>query len=106
MFVRKNKGLELTKPGLILYQQSKGLFSNLDDIVTSVKAEAKSYRGTIRIGALPSCMPFVIKTIKDYKLKYSEVELSLRTDTPAVLLEELEKGNIDTFFSQFYPKKN
>lgn len=105
LFVRKNKGLELTKPGLILYQQSKGLFSNLDDIIASVKAESKSYRGTIRIGALPSCMPFVIKTIKSYKARYSEVDLSLRTDTPSVLLEELEKGNIDIVFLRSFIQK-
>ncbi len=105
LFVRKNKGLELTKPGLILYQQSKGLFSNLDDILASVKAEAKSYRGTIKIGALRSCMPFVIKIIKAYRQLYPEVELVLRSDTPAVLLEELERGNMSVIFLRSFIQK-
>ena len=106
LFVRKNKGLELTAPGLTLYQQTKGLFTNLDDIIASVKSEAKSYRGTIKIGAIPSCMPFVIRNIKAYRVLYPEVNLELRTDTPSVLLEELERGNLSIIFLRsFIPKK-
>ena len=106
LFIRKNKGLELTAPGLILYRQTKGLFTNLDDIIASVKSEAESYRGTIKIGAIPSCMPFLIRNIKTYKLQYPEVNLELRTDTPSVLLEELERGNLSVIFLRsFIPKK-
>jgi len=98
LFIRKNKGLELTAPGIILYRQSKDLFTNLDSILANVKDEATSFRGTIKIGTTYSGTPFLIKKLKAFKTKYPEVNINLRTDTPNVLLDELEQGNLSIIF--------
>lgn len=102
LFVRRNKGLELTGPGLILYRATKDLFTNLDDVISSVKDESNSYRGTIKLGTIHSGMPYLIEKITAYKKKYPEVNIHLRTDTPYALLDELERGNLNVIFLRNY----
>lgn len=98
LFIRKNKGLELTEPGLMLYRHVKDLFTNIDAIMTNVKEEAHSFRGTIKLGSIPSGMPFLIEKLKFFKNKYPDVNINLRTDTPNMLLDELERGNLNAIF--------
>lgn len=98
LFIRKNHGLELTDPGIILYRQAKDLFVNLDAIAANVKDEASSYKGTLKLGSVFSGMPFLIKNINMFKAKYPEVHIQLQTDTPDVLLDQLENGQLSAIF--------
>ncbi len=98
LFVRKNKGLELTEPGLILQRHAKELLGNVDALLSNVKEEAHSFRGTLKLGVIPSGMPYLMEKLKIYKKKYPAISLHLRSDTPDVLLEELEKGNLHAVF--------
>jgi len=98
LFIRKNRGLELTGPGLILYRQTKDLFANIDAIMANVKDEAASFRGSLKLGAIYSGMPFLIKKISLFKAKYPEVQIQIQTDTPDVLLKKLESGQLSAIF--------
>jgi len=98
LFIRKSRGLELTGPGLILYRQTKDLFANIDAIVNNVKEEASSFRGTLKLGSIYSGMPFLIKKINIFKRKYPEVQVRIQTDTPDVLLQKLETGQLSAIF--------
>ena len=66
LFLRTNKGVELTEAGRSLYQQSQQVFQGLRAIVDSVRDVDAGLRGVLKIGIIYSDIPAVLGRLKEY----------------------------------------
>ena len=98
LFLRTNKGVELTEAGRSLYQQSQHVFQNLRTIVDSVRDVNAGLRGMLKIGIIYSNIPVVLERLKEYDRQYPQVELYIRLGSPADLMEDLSRGNLHVLF--------
>ena len=98
LFLRTNRGVELTEAGRSLYQQSQQVFQGLRTIVDSVRDVDAGLRGVLKIGIVYSDVPAVLGRLKEYRQRYPQVELYIRLGSPADLMEDLSRGNLHVLF--------
>ena len=66
LFLRTNKGVELTEAGRSLYQQSQHMFQNFRMMVDSVRDVDAGVRGLLKVGVVYSNTPVVLNYLKAY----------------------------------------
>jgi DNA-binding transcriptional LysR family regulator len=98
LFLRTNKGVELTEAGRSLYQQSQHLFQNFRAMVDSVRDINTGLRGVLKIGTIYSDTHIVLDKLQTYHEQYPQVELYIRLGAPKDLLEDLNKGELHVLF--------
>lgn len=98
LFLRNNKGVELTEAGKSLYRQSQNLFQNFRIMVDSVRDIGSGVRGTLKIGTVYSNVPLVLPHLKQYHEQFPEVELYFRLGSPKDLLQDLSRGELHVLF--------
>lgn len=98
LFLRNNKGVELTEAGRSLYQQSQHMFQNFRMMVDSVRDINAGLRGVLKVGVIYSNIPVVMDCLKEYHEQYPLVELYIRTGAPSDLLNDLNKGDLHVLF--------
>lgn len=98
LFLRTNKGIELTEAGRSLYQQSQHLFQNLRTMVDSVRDVDAGLRGTVKLGLIFSNTAMVLSIVNQFHQAYPQVELYIRLGSPDDLLDDLERGRLHVLF--------
>jgi len=98
LFLRNNKGIELTEAGRCLYQQSQQMFQDLRSMADSVRDVDAGLRGQLKIGIVYSDIPVVLEHLKEYHDAYPQVELYIRLGSPGDLLEDLDRGRLHVLF--------
>lgn len=98
LFLRNNKGVELTEAGRSLYQQSQHMFQNFRMMIESVRDVNEGFRGILKVGIIYSNIPIVMDYLREYHAKYPRVELYVRLGSPKDLLDDLNKGNLHVLF--------
>lgn len=98
LFLRTNKGVELTEAGRSLYQQSQNLFQDMRTIVDSVRDINAGMRGLLKIGMIYSNISIALQYLKEFRAQYPQVELYVRLGSPGDLLEDLNKGDLHLLF--------
>ena len=98
LFLRTNKGVDLTEAGRSLYQQSQHMFQNFRMMVDSVRDVDAGVRGLLKVGVVYSNTPVVLNYLKAYHKEYPQVELYIRVGAPGDLLDDLNKGNLHVLF--------
>ena len=106
LFLRPNKGVELTEAGSSLYQQSQQVFQSLRTIVDSVRDVDAGLRGMLKIGVIYSDIPAVLERLKEYHRRYPQVELYIRLGAPADLMEDLSRGALHVLFLRSTSEKS
>lgn len=96
LFIRSNKGMELTKEGEMFFDYIKGAL----DLITSAENEFTSFKnldkGTVRIGISTTLTKLVLMdTIEEFHKLYPNVEINIVNGLTNNLLLDLEKGKID-----------
>lgn len=98
LFVRSNRGMELTPAGKILLGYAREILNLLGEAEKSVQAEDKP-RGQLRIGAIEStAAAYLPERLADYYARYPEVNLSLNTGNSSVLMQQVVNREIDGAF--------
>ncbi len=96
LFLRSNKGMELTSEGKMFYDYVKGaleLINNAENEFTSFKDLTK---GEIKIGASTTLTKIVLMdAIKEFHKDYPNINISITNDLTNNLLIDLEKGKLD-----------
>ncbi len=96
LFIRSNKGMELTKEGQMFYDYIRGaleLINNAENEFTSYK---KLEKGTIKIGISTSLTKIILMdTIKKYHQDYPNIEINITNDLTTNLINNLQKGKVD-----------
>lgn len=104
LFLRNNKGVELTEAGQSLYQQCQHMFQNLRMMVDSVRDINAGLRGLLKVGIIYSNIPFVMEYLKQYHEAFPQVELYIRLGSPKDLLEDLNRGDLHILFLRSFTK--
>ncbi len=96
LFLRSNKGMELTEEGKMFYEYVKGaleLINNAENEFTSFKDLSK---GEIKIGCSTTLTKLVlIDSLKDFHLDYPNININIANDLTSNLINDLKLGKLD-----------
>ena len=96
LFLRSNKGMELTNEGAMFFDYVKGaleLINNAENEFTSFKDLSK---GEIKIGASTTLTKIVLMdSIKKFHKDYPNININITNDLTSTLINDLEKGKLD-----------
>ena len=96
LFVRSNKGMNLTQEGNMFYEYIKGaleLISNAENELTSFKDLTK---GEIKIGCSTTLTKLVLmNALKEFHQKYPNIKLHIINDLTSHLIKDLKLGKLD-----------
>ena len=96
LFLRSNKGMELTEEGKMFYEYVKGaleLINNAENEFTSFKDLSK---GEVKIGCSTTLTKLVlINALKDFHLDYPNININITNDLTSNLIKDLKVGKLD-----------
>ncbi len=96
LFLRSNKGMELTEEGKMFYEYVKGaleLINNAENEFTSFKDLSK---GKVKIGCSTTLTKLVlINALKDFHLDYPNININITNDLTSNLINDLKLGKLD-----------
>lgn len=96
LFLRSNKGMELTEEGKMFFDYVKGaleLINNAENEFTSFKDLSK---GEIKIGASTTLTKIVLMDkIKKFHNDYENININITNDLTSNLIIDLQKGKLD-----------
>ena len=96
LFLRSNKGMELTEEGKMFYEYIKGaleLINNAENEFTSFKDLTK---GEIKIGCSTTLTRLVLlNALKDFHLDYPNININITNDLTSNLINDLKIGKLD-----------
>lgn len=96
LFIRSNKGMELTSEGKMFYDYVKSaleLINNAENEFTSFKDLSK---GKIKIGASTTLTKMILMdAIKKFHSDYPNIEINITNDLTSNLIIDLQKGKLD-----------
>jgi len=96
LFLRSNKGMELTEEGKMFYEYVKGaleLINNAENEFTSFKDLSK---GEIKIGCSTTLTKLIlIDTLKDFHNEYPNININITNDLTSNLINDLKLGKLD-----------
>ncbi|MCR3955630.1 MAG: LysR family transcriptional regulator [Gudongella sp.] len=96
--------IQLTDAGKELYRHSLDVLSMLNNIPIEIGNLSKLKKGMVRIGIPPIIgSSFFPAVIGSFKAKYPDIDIRLTEVGSKVIIDELEKGNLDVGIVCSYP---
>ncbi len=96
LFLRSNKGMELTEEGKMFYDYVKGaleLINNAENEFTSYKDLSK---GEIKIGCSTTLTKLVLlDAIKNFHKNFPNINIEIKNDLTSNLIQDLKVGKLD-----------
>ena len=96
LFLRSNKGMELTSEGKMFYEYVKGaleLINNAENEFTSFKDLSK---GEVKIGCSTTLTKLILMdALKDFYLDYPNINVNITNDLTSNLINSLKLGKLD-----------
>ena len=96
LFLRSNKGMELTEEGKMFYEYVKGaleLINNAENEFTSFKDLSK---GEVKIGCSTTLTKLVLmNALKEFHLDYPNININITNDLTSNLINDLKLGKLD-----------
>ena len=96
LFLRSNKGMELTEEGKMFYEYVKGaleLINNAENEFTSFKDLSK---GEIKIGCSTTLTKLILlDALKDFNKDYPNININTTNDLTSNLINNLKLGKLD-----------
>ena len=96
LFLRSNKGMELTEEGKMLYENIKGaleLIDNAENEFTSFKDLSK---GEIKIGCSTTLTKLILlDALKEFHADYPNINIKIENNLTSHLINELKLGKLD-----------
>ena len=108
LFLRSNKGMELTSEGKMFYEYVKGaleLINNAENEFTSFKDLSK---GDIKIGCSTTLTKLIlVDVLKEFHEEYPNINISITNDLTSNLISDLKLGKLDfVIFNESNIKEN
>ncbi|WP_141430851.1 LysR family transcriptional regulator [Bacillus sp. 03113] len=101
LFERSKRQVRLTDAGQVLLERAYQIFEVVDDSVRQVQRAGGGEKGKITIGFVTTASYDVLpKILREYQLRYPDVEMELRELTTTKQIEALKKGELDVSFSR------
>ena len=96
LFLRSNKGMELTEEGKMFYEYVKGaleLINNAENEFTSFKDLSK---GEIKIGCSTTLTKLIlIDSLREFHNEFPNININITNDLTSNLINELKLGKLD-----------
>ena len=96
LFLRSNKGMELTEEGKMFYEYVKGameLINNAENEFTAFKDLSK---GEIKIGCSTTLTKIILlDALKEFHQKYPNININITNDLTSNLIKDLKLGKLD-----------
>lgn len=96
LFLRSNKGMELTEEGKMFYEYVKGaleLINNAENEFTSFKDLSK---GEIKIGCSTTLTKLILMdSLKQFHSDYPNININITNDLTSNLINDLKLGKLD-----------
>ena len=108
LFVRSNKGMELTSEGKMLFEHIKGAL----EIINNAENEFSSFKsldkGEIKIGCSTTLTKLVLlESVKEYHKEYPGIKVTIVNDLTSNLINSLKLGKLDiVIFNEGNIKEN
>lgn len=100
LFVRKNKGVELTMLGQMLFEKANSMVEQMSNLENIGKLQAALELGILRIGSSSSnCNQIIAKYLIKFVKIYPNLKITMIRGTSESLLEKLEKNLVDIIFT-------
>ena len=108
LFLRSNKGMQLTEEGKMFYEYVKGaltLINNAENEFTSFKNLSK---GEIKIGCSTTLTKLIlIDVLKKFHKEYQNININITNDLTSNLIKNLKIGKLDfVIFNESTVKEN
>jgi LysR family hydrogen peroxide-inducible transcriptional activator len=96
LFERLGRTVRLTKFGEELLPRASQILQGIEDAQVSLSELEAGLRGRIRVGAIPTIMPyFLAPRVNDFTSRYPDIELRLIEEVTPRLVEGLQAGELD-----------
>lgn len=93
---RDRQSVLMTPLGLEVTARARRLLAAAEDLVQLAAASAEPMTGALRLGAIPTLAPFLLpRILPGLRAKYPRLQLLLREDISASLLQRLADGQLD-----------
>lgn len=98
LFDRIGKQITLTHQGEIFYQYTASILKSIEEARDAV-TDSPELNGRLAIGGIESiCASFLPKLVYEYHRLHPKVEISIVTDSPSVLLDQMNKNVLDIVY--------
>ncbi|WP_062226726.1 LysR family transcriptional regulator [Aureimonas frigidaquae] len=96
LFERHPKGLRPTGFGRVMIRHARAVRAELDHTVGEIMALSSGYSGTLRIGCIPSAVPFLVaRTVVRLKRQHPRLRVLIDVATSNHLMDALAEGSLD-----------
>jgi LysR family hydrogen peroxide-inducible transcriptional activator len=96
LFERDRRGVQLTKAGDALVPQAREILGGCDRLGQLARSMGAPFTGPLRLGVIPTIAPYLLpKVLPAVHAAYPGLEVFLREDMTARLVEQLGQGKLD-----------
>lgn len=96
LFVRSNKGMELTQEGEMFYSYVSGALKLLNDAENEFGSFKKLTKGEIKIGCSASLTKLVLlQALKEFHQDYPGIKINVVNELTSNLISDLKLGKLD-----------
>ncbi|WP_321333209.1 LysR substrate-binding domain-containing protein [Breoghania sp.] len=101
LYSRHARGVTLTAAGKALAEQARQTLRGLDAVQQKIAAIESGERGAVRIGSVTGpAVQLVLPVIRELRVTYPEIELSVLVDTSNRLGDALLAGDLDFYIGR------
>jgi LysR family hydrogen peroxide-inducible transcriptional activator len=96
LFERLGRSVRLTEHGEALSVSALDILQRVAEAEASLANLQKGIRGRLRVGVIPTIMPYLIAPrVKSFLEQFPEVDLQFIEDTTSELIDQLKSGDLD-----------
>jgi LysR family hydrogen peroxide-inducible transcriptional activator len=96
LFERLGRSVRLTEHGEALSVSALDILQRVAEAEASLANLQKGVRGRLRVGVIPTIMPYLIAPrVKSFLEQFPEVDLQFIEDTTSELIDQLKSGDLD-----------
>ena len=96
LFERDPRGVRLTRAGEALVPEARATLAACDQLCQLARSSGAPLTGPLRLGVIPTVGPYLLpRVLPAVHEAYPELQLFLREDRTAQLVEQLQAGKLD-----------
>lgn len=105
---RNNRSVVISEIGHAVVSQARLCISDIEALVNIAASGKEPLTGTLTLGVIPTIAPFLLPSfIPEVRKRFPRLQLYLREDKTAVLLEQILQGKLDLILLALpYPLRN
>jgi LysR family hydrogen peroxide-inducible transcriptional activator len=96
LFDRDKRGVRVTEAGQKVVDRAERVVSEAESLVEAAHASSRPLEGPLSLGVIPTIAPYLLpRAIPPVREAHPELELYLREETTAALVEKVATGALD-----------